>query len=120
MLLQKPATQAPQKKAAKNVPQEDKASGAGLIGHYFAVFLVVFVALAPLYWTFITSVKNGVELFVPPPTLFPHSFDLSNYIQVFNSPFFLPTLKNSALIALLTTLISLLIGILCAYALARL
>jgi ABC-type glycerol-3-phosphate transport system permease component len=40
-------------------------------------------------------------------------------VQVINSPFFLPTLKNSAVIALLTTLISLFFGILCSYALAR-
>src|SRR5581483_9199432 len=121
MLLQKPATKVEQKKAAQNDSQEEsKTVTIGQIGHYFAVFLVVFVALAPLYWTFITSIKSGVELFASPPTLFPHSFDLSNYVQVFNSPFFLPTLKNSALIALLTTLISLIFGILCAYALARL
>jgi ABC-type glycerol-3-phosphate transport system permease component len=120
MLLQKPAAHIEQKKSANNVAQKRTTDQVGLIGHYFAVILVVFLALAPLYWTFITSIKNGVELFVSPPTLFPHSFDLSNYVQVFNSPFFLPTLKNSALIALLTTLLSLLFGILCAYALARL
>src|SRR5581483_10898709 len=121
MLLQKPATKVEQKKAAQNDSQEEsKTVTIGQIGHYFAVFLVVFVALAPLYWTFITSIKSGVELFVSPPTLIPHSFEVTNYIQVFNSPFFLPTLKNSAVVALLTTLISLIIGILCAYALARL
>lgn len=120
MLLQKPATHVEQKKSVNHVAQKRKTEQLGLIGHYIAVTLVVFLALAPLYWTFITSIKSGVELFTSPPTLFPHSFDLSNYIQVFNSPFFLPTLKNSALIALFTTLISLLLGILCAYALARL
>jgi trehalose/maltose transport system permease protein len=119
MVVQQRTARVEQKKAAKNESNDRQKEWLGTIGHSIAVFFVVFLALAPLYWTFITSVKNGVEMFVSPPTLFPHSFDLSNYVQVINSAFFLPTLKNSAVIALLTTLISLLFGILCSYALAR-
>ena len=119
MVVQQRTAHVEQKKAAKNESNNRQKDWLGAIGHYIAVFFVVFLALAPLYWTFITSVKDGVEMFVSPPTLFPHSFDLSNYVQVINSPFFLPTLKNSAVIALLTTLVSLLFGILCSYALAR-
>jgi multiple sugar transport system permease protein len=90
------------------------------IGRYLAVFAVVFLALAPLYWTFITSIKSGIELRESPPTIVPHTIDLTNYIQVLtNSTFFLPTLQNSAVIAVTTTLLSLVIGILCAYAIAR-
>ncbi|HEX7735975.1 MAG TPA: carbohydrate ABC transporter permease [Ktedonobacteraceae bacterium] len=90
------------------------------LGRSLAVVLVVFFSLAPLYWTLITSLKGPLEMFTSPPTLFPHAPDLSNYFQVFQSPFFLPTLRNSALIASTTTLLSLLVGILCAYATARL
>src|SRR5579859_2577459 len=93
----------------------------GEVGRYIAVVIVVFLALAPLYWTFISSVKTGIELRESPPTLFPHIFDMSNYTDVLtNSTFFLPTLRNSAIIAVVTTLLSLLFGILCAYAMARL
>jgi multiple sugar transport system permease protein len=119
MVVQQRTAHVEQKKAAKNESNNRQKDWLGAIGHYIAVFFVVFLALAPLYWTFITSVKDGVEMFVSPPTLFPHSFDLNNYVQVINSPFFLPTLKNSALIALFTTLLSLVFGILCSYALAR-
>ena len=91
----------------------------GAIGRYIAVAIVVFVALAPLYWTFITSLKNGVEINTSPPTLFPHVFDLSNYIQVAQASFFLLDLKNSAIISVVTTLLALLFGILAAYAIAR-
>lgn len=108
------------KKTLKSGRRARTRGRAGVIGRYIAVVIVVFIALAPLYWTFITSIKNSVELFASPPTIFPHSFDLSNYVQVFSSPIFLPTLRNSAIIAIITTLISLLIGVLCAYALARL
>jgi ABC-type glycerol-3-phosphate transport system permease component len=92
----------------------------GTIGRYIAVAVVVFIALAPLYWTFTTSVKNGVEMNASPPTLFPHSFVLINYVQVLTqSPFFLLDLRNSAIISLVTTILALLFGIFCAYALAR-
>src|SRR5690242_21580864 len=100
MVVQQQTASVEQKKAAKKESNKRQNDWLGSIGHYIAVVFVVFLALAPLYWTFITSVKNGVEMFVSPPTLFPHSYDLSNYVQVINSSFFLPTLKNSALIAL--------------------
>jgi multiple sugar transport system permease protein len=91
----------------------------GSIGRYIAVAVVVFIALAPLYWTLITSLKNGVEINASPPTLFPRVFDLTNYIQVSQASFFLLDLKNSAIISVVTTLLALLFGILAAYAIAR-
>lgn len=92
----------------------------GQIGRYIAVVLIVFIALAPLYWTFATSVKSGVELNASPPTLFPQTWDFSNYVQVLtNSSFFLPTLRNSAIISIITTVLALLFGVFCAYAIAR-
>ena len=91
----------------------------GAIGRYIAVAVVVFIALAPLYWTFVTSLKNGVEINTSPPTLFPHVLDLTNYIQVSQASFFLLDLRNSAIISVVTTLLALLFGILSAYAIAR-
>jgi len=92
----------------------------GKIGRYVAVILVVFISLAPLYWTFVTSIKNGIEINASPPTLVPHSFALNNYRAIFlESNYFLPDLKNSVIIALITTVLALLFGSLCAYALAR-
>ena len=100
-------------------PVDEQRWSAGAIARYVAVVVVVFIALAPLYWTLITSLKTGVELNASPPTLFPHAFDMSNYLNVFASSFFLPTLRNSVIIATLTTLFALLFGTLCAYAIAR-
>jgi multiple sugar transport system permease protein len=104
---------------ARQATSERKAMW-GNIGRYVAVVVIVFIALAPLYWTFVTSVKNGIEMNASPPTLFPRQFDFSNYTQVLtNSTFFLPTLRNSVIIAVITTILALLFGILCAYAIAR-
>ncbi len=91
----------------------------GKVGRYLAVALVVFVSLAPLYWTIVTSVKSGIELNVSPPTLFPHSFSLENYATDLALSTFTRDLLNSAIIATITTLLALMVGILCAYAIAR-
>lgn len=92
----------------------------GAAGRYIAVAVVVFIALAPLYWTFVTSIKEPVEVNASPPTLFPQTFTWENYRAIFlESSYFLPDLRNSVIIAGITTILALLFGSLCAYALAR-
>lgn len=91
----------------------------GKVLRYAGVVFVVFLSIAPLYWTFATSVKSGTELNVSPPTLFPHSFSFENYQTDFGLSFFIRDLINSAIIAAITTLLALTVGILCAYAIAR-
>ncbi len=91
----------------------------GKIIRYLAVAFVVFISLAPLYWTFATSVKSGVELNVSPPTLIPHTFSLENYVSDLSSNTFIRDLINSTIIAAITTVLALFVGILCAYAIAR-
>ena len=91
----------------------------GSVGRYTAVVLVVFIALAPLYWSIATSVKSGLELNASPPTLFPHSFSLENFISDLTLSTFTHDLLNSTIIATVTTILALIIGVLCAYAIAR-
>ncbi|GCE31081.1 sugar ABC transporter permease [Dictyobacter alpinus] len=106
--------------ARARIVAKQRMETAGKVGRYIAVAVIVIVSLAPLYWTFVTSVKNGIEINASPPTIFPQQIDFSNYAQVLtNSTFFLPTLRNSAIIAAVTTVLALLFGILCAYALGR-
>jgi ABC-type sugar transport system, permease component len=92
---------------------------AMLILRYVVFVVILGVALAPLYWTLITSLKTGIEVNISPPELLPHAWSIVNYKRVFAAPFFLPTLRNSVIIATLTTLLALLFGTLCAYAIAR-
>lgn len=121
MAVQEQAMSPAAEKAREREFESKRKWSAGEVGRYIAVALVVFIALAPLYWTFITSAKNGVEINASPPTLFPQAFDFSNYSKALtNSTFFLPTLRNSVIIAVVTTALALLFGILCAYAIARL
>jgi multiple sugar transport system permease protein len=91
----------------------------GKVVRYAAVVFVVLVSLGPLYWTVVTSVKSGLELNVSPPTLFPHSFSFQNYANDLSLSTFTRDLLNSAIIATITTILALTVGILCAYAIAR-
>jgi len=91
----------------------------GKVGRYTAVVLIVFVCFAPLYWSIATAVKSGLELNASPPTLFPHSFSLENFATDFALSAFTHDLINSTIIATVTTILALIVGILCAYAIAR-
>src|SRR5256714_5410285 len=86
----------------------------GKVGRYTAVVLVVFIALAPLYWSVATAVKSGLELNASPPTLFPHSFSLENFASDFGLSTFTHDLLNSTIIATVTTILALVIGVLAA------
>ncbi len=91
------------------------------IGLYVAVAVVIFIALAPFYWTAITSIKTDAEINASPPTLFPLSFTTKNYSDAFLSvqPAFAKDLLNSTIVAILTTILAVLFGSLGAYAIAR-
>ena len=83
-----------------------------------AVAAIVIFCLAPFYWLVNVSLKTGPDLsgsaIVPPnPTL-------DNYKSVFQDDDFVHALLNSAIVSLTTTLLALMVGSFCAYALARL
>jgi ABC-type glycerol-3-phosphate transport system permease component len=109
----------PDAKARASTAEPRKGIPWGSIGRYTAVVLVVFVALAPLYWSIATSVKSGIELNASPPTLFPHTFSWENYLSDLALSTFTRDLLNSTIIATITTFLALVVGILCAYAIAR-
>src|ERR1051326_7192293 len=103
----------------QTAPQEHRQFQWSIVWRYLAVALIVIVSPAPLYWTFTTSIKDGLEVTASPPTLFPHSFILDNYANVMTSSFFLPDLRNSAIVASVTTVLALLIGSIWVFAIAR-
>jgi multiple sugar transport system permease protein len=85
---------------------------------WLAVAGIVLFCLAPFYWMLNISLKSGADLsgadIIPPnPTL-------KNYESIFHNSDFTNGLKNSAIVALTTTFLSLIVGSFAAYALARL
>jgi trehalose/maltose transport system permease protein len=84
---------------------------------YFAVLLIVVIAVFPFYYAIITSLKTGTALFMP--DLWPKAASLANYVQVLTTGSFPRNLLNSLVIASVVVALSLLLGITAAYALAR-
>ena len=90
------------------------------LGLAFAVLLVAAWSLAPFGWFVLTSLKSPVEIARRPPTIVPEAPGASNYRSlVENHRIWLP-IRNSALVAGLTVLITMPPASLAAYALARL
>ncbi len=85
---------------------------------WLAVAAIIVFCLFPFYWLVNTSLKTGPDLSTS--ALVPPSPSLENYKSIFQDSNFTLALKNSAIVALVTTALSLIIGSFCAYALARL
>ena len=74
--------------------------------------------LFPFYWLVNTSLKTGPDLSTS--ALLPPNPTLDNYESIFKDSNFTTALRNSAIVALVTTALALVVGSFCAYALARL
>ncbi len=85
---------------------------------WLAVAGIVVFCLFPFYWLVNTSLKTGPDLSTS--ALVPPSPTLENYESIFQDANFTTALKNSAIVALVTTVLALVVGSFCAYALARL
>jgi multiple sugar transport system permease protein len=79
---------------------------------------IVIFCLFPFYWLINISLKNGTDL--QSSTAYPPHPTLANYKSIFQNPDFTKALRNSVVIALTTTVLALIVGSFCAYALARL
>ena len=88
----------------------------------FAVFVIVFVGIIvlPFFWQFMTSIKPLSEISAIPAKWIPSKVHWDFYKNVFTKHPFGRYLLNSFIVALSTTVLSILIGASAAYALARL
>ena len=75
--------------------------------------------LFPVAWMLTVSVRPNVEVMKIPPDWIPALFTLEAYSRVLRSGRYLKTFANTYFVALAVTLLSLLIGAMAAYALAR-
>jgi multiple sugar transport system permease protein len=89
------------------------------IGFYLLLVFLVLYCLGPYIWQFSTSLKPNYELTKIPP-VFPESPTFFHYISIFKGYPFLKIIFNSAIVASSTTILSLIIGSLCAFGLAKL
>jgi N,N'-diacetylchitobiose transport system permease protein len=82
-----------------------------------AVFLVW--TLGPIYWTVATSFKSGSDLFTWPPTYVPVPAVLTNYAEAFIHRPLLTYARNSAIVAVISTPLSVSIAALAAFGFSR-
>jgi ABC-type glycerol-3-phosphate transport system permease component len=84
-----------------------------------AAVVLLGLLLAPLYWMAVSSLTPEARLFRS-PGLVPLAVTLDHYRALFSERSFLVPIRNSLVVAALTTLVAVPAAALCAYAIARL
>ncbi|UXT51374.1 carbohydrate ABC transporter permease [Agrobacterium tumefaciens] len=84
-----------------------------------SVLALLGVAVFPIYWMLVTSLTTSSELFAATPQFLPSFSELNVYQDVFKTIPVAAWLKNSVIVASGTTVLSIVLAILPAYALSR-
>ena len=92
---------------------------AQILLYSFLLFMALIVVF-PFYWMLISSVKSVSEYRLPIPTLFPREILWSNYVDAFNVGNLGRLFLNTLYVGLVSTILSLVITVLSAFAFARL
>ena len=94
----------------------------GIVKAFTYLFLVVMamIVLFPFYWMIISSLKDVAEYKRAVPTLWPTVMHLSNYAEAFTTANLGKLFLNTAYVGIVSTLLSLVITVLSAFAFARL
>ncbi|MCB0159159.1 MAG: carbohydrate ABC transporter permease [Caldilineaceae bacterium] len=83
--------------------------------------VIVISYLFPVYWMAATSLKSNAAVYASPPQMVPNPVDFSSYVEaVIQNPLTLRSILNSAIIGGGTMLLTLVLAVPAAYALARL
>lgn len=86
---------------------------------YLPLIVMLIFMLFPFYWIFVTSLKTSQEIYGPVKYL-PQNFNLAAYFKLFSGTVnFINAMKNSFIVASMTTLVSLLVSTLASYAFSR-
>jgi len=86
--------------------------------YFFLVLFAIFFLTPPIYM-FITSLKTSAEISAESNPWWVYSPTLSNYIELLTQNTYLTFFRNSAIVAVLTVIITMAISVIAAFALAR-
>ena len=86
---------------------------------YGLLILAIVIIFFPLAWMLTVSVRPNLEVMRMPPEWIPQVFTLEGYAKIFSNTKFLVVFLNTMVVSLLVTVLSLVLGALAAYALAR-
>ena len=91
-----------------------------LVGVYAFLLLMALIVLFPFYWMIISSLKTLDEYRMSVPTFWPRNIMLSNYVEAFTSAGLGRLFMNTLYVGVVSTILSLVITVLSAFAFARL
>ena len=92
---------------------------AGRIGINLLGLLVFAVMVFPVYWMVSTAFKPAADILTFDPKVIPASLTLDHFRDAINRPYFWRVARNSVLVVLAVTALSLLLSFLAALALAK-
>ena len=89
------------------------------IGAHLVLIIATIVAIFPLVWIIISSIKGKGELTPFPTRFWPQTFTLDYFTHVINDLHFVDNIRNSLVISLSTTVIATIISSMAAYGIVR-
>ena len=92
----------------------------GKTGTYFFLSIMALIVLFPFYWMIISSLKTLAEYRQAIPTFWPKQMMFVNYVDAFNTANLGSLFMNTLYVGLISTILSLVITVLSAFAFARL
>ena len=87
---------------------------------YVFLSVMAVVVLFPFYWMIISSLKSLEEYKLSVPTLYPHVVHWENYLAAFKTANLWQLFQNTMYVGVVSTILSLVITVLSAFAFARL
>ena len=90
------------------------------VGLYAFLGIMALIVVFPFYWMIISSLKTLKEFRLKEPTFFPHEIYFKNYANAFTKAEMGRLFMNTVYVGVVSTLLSLVITILSAFAFARL
>ena len=96
-----------------------RGTPAGRIASYSVLLGATVAALFPVFWTISTSIKSRVDSYSNPPKFVNFDATAKNYRSLFETDSFGQIYRNTIFITFSSTVISVLVGTMAAYALAR-
>ncbi|MFC5631494.1 MULTISPECIES: carbohydrate ABC transporter permease [Streptococcus] len=89
------------------------------IGSHLILITATVIAIFPLLWIILSSIKGKGELTQFPTRFFPKEFTLDYFTHVINDLNFLANIKNSLLISLGSTVVATIVSSMAAYGIVR-
>ena len=90
------------------------------LGTYVFLIIMAVIVLFPFYWMIISSLKSLAEYRQAVPTFWPKQMHFENYAEAFTAANLGRLFLNTLYVGLVSTALSLVITVLCAFAFARL